>query len=234
MRKKQEINSNIGLRIKEARERAGFTQDKLAELTDVGVPYLAKLETGNVGISLQNFIVFCSVLGVSADYIIWGEREENSTITVAERIRHIPERQYKLLEQIINSYLEAIQLTEIGKTALVSIMHVNSETGIIQPVQEIGDFLKDKDVYFHIDATQSFGKMNAIIRSIPYDMLSLSAHKIGGPQGIGALILRRKKGLRDNFMPLILGGGQEFGFRSGTLPVPLIGGFGKAAGLCEQ
>lgn len=72
MRKKQEINGEIGQRIKAARERAGFTQDRLAELTDVGVPYLAKLETGKVGISLPNFINFCSVLGVSADYLIWG------------------------------------------------------------------------------------------------------------------------------------------------------------------
>lgn len=120
------------------------------------------------------------------------------------------------------------------KTAMVSIMHVNSETGIIQPVQAIGNFLKDKDVYFHIDATQSFGKMDAELREIPYDMLSISAHKIRGPQGIGALILRRNKHLRDNITPLILGGGQEFGFRSGTLPVALVGGFGQAADLCEK
>lgn len=79
------------------------------------------------------------------------------------------------------------------KTAMVSIMHVNSETGIIQPVQEIGEFLEDKDIYFHVDATQSFGKMNEEIKKIPYDMLSISAHKIRGPQGVGALILKRKK-----------------------------------------
>jgi len=115
MRKKQEINGEIGQRIKAARERAGFTQDWLAELTDVGVPYLAKLETGKVGISLPNFINFCSVLGVSADYLIWGERRENDTTELMERLRHIPERQYDLLEKMINSYLEAIQLPEIGK-----------------------------------------------------------------------------------------------------------------------
>ena len=115
MRKKQEINGEIGQRIKAARERAGFTQDRLAELTDVGVPYLAKLETGKVGISLHNFIIFCSVLGVSADYLIWGERRENDTTELMERLRHIPERQYDLLEKMINSYLEAIQLPEIGK-----------------------------------------------------------------------------------------------------------------------
>ena len=121
-----------------------------------------------------------------------------------------------------------------NKTALVSIMHVNSETGTIQPVKEIGDFLQDKDVYFHIDATQSYGKMNPEIRDISYDMLSMSAHKIRGPQGIGALILKRKKNLRKNLSPLMLGGGQEFNFRSGTLPVALVGGFGQAVKVCEK
>lgn len=109
MRKKQELDSGLGLRIKAAREKAGYTQDKLAELTDVGVPYLAKLETGKVGISLPNFVNFCRVLGVSADYLIWGKRNENDTFDVIERLRHIPERQYILLENIINNYLEAIQ-----------------------------------------------------------------------------------------------------------------------------
>ncbi len=115
MRKKQEINGEIGQRIKAARERAGFTQDRLAELTDVGVPYLAKLETGKVGISLPNFINFCTVLGVSADDLIWGERRENDTTELVERLRHIPGRQYELLEKMINCYLEAIQLPGAGK-----------------------------------------------------------------------------------------------------------------------
>ena len=76
-------------------------------------------------------------------------------------------------------------------TLIVSIMHVNNETGIIQPVKEIGEFLADKEVYFHIDATQSFGKLVDELKQIKFDMLSMSAHKIGGPQGIGALILKK-------------------------------------------
>lgn len=120
------------------------------------------------------------------------------------------------------------------KTVLVSVMHVNSETGIIQPVGEIGDYLKDKEVFFHIDATQSFGKLNADLRETAYDMLSVSAHKIRGPQGVGALILKRKKHLREYITPIISGGGQEYGFRSGTLPVALIGGFGQAAKLYDE
>lgn len=76
-------------------------------------------------------------------------------------------------------------------TLLVTVMHVNNETGIIQPVKEIGDYLADKEVYFHIDATQSFGKLVDELKEIKFDTLSVSAHKIGGPQGIGALILKK-------------------------------------------
>ena len=78
-------------------------------------------------------------------------------------------------------------------TLLVSIMHVNNETGIIQPVLEIGNELEEKKVLFHIDATQSCGKLVKEIRDLKYDMLSISAHKFNGPQGIGSLVLRRKK-----------------------------------------
>lgn len=119
-------------------------------------------------------------------------------------------------------------------TALVSVMHVNNETGIIQPVKEIGEELSKREVYFHIDAAQSFGKLNEELRNIKYDMLSLSAHKIAGPQGIGALVLRRKKYKRPPINSLLFGGQQEFGFRPGTSPVALIGGFSKAAEIAES
>lgn len=115
-------------------------------------------------------------------------------------------------------------------TLLVSIMHVNNETGIIQPVKEIGDMLADKDILFHVDATQSCGKMVEEIRSLKYDMLSLSAHKFNGPQGIGALILRRKNYKLPPIQAITFGGQQEYGIRPGTTPVALVAGLGKA---CE-
>jgi cysteine desulfurase len=121
------------------------------------------------------------------------------------------------------------------KTLLVSVMHVNSETGIIQPVSEIGEALSQTDTYFHIDATQSFGKMNSEIRSLKYDMLSFSGHKFGAPQGIGGLVIRRRADYkRPPVAPLFLGGQQERGFRPGTTPVALIAGLAKAASLCEM
>lgn len=115
-------------------------------------------------------------------------------------------------------------------TLMVSLMHVNNETGIIQPVDELGAYLSGKGVFFHIDATQSFGKLVDELRSCKYDMLSMSAHKIGGPQGIGALILRRNRYKLPPIKPLMFGGQQEHGLRPGTTPVALVAGLGKA---CE-
>ena len=118
---------------------------------------------------------------------------------------------------------------------MVSVMFVNSETGIIQPVDEIGKALKEKKILFHVDATQAFGKLNNEIRNLDYNMMSLAAHKIGGPQGIGALILKRDKEYkRPPITPLMYGGQQERGFRPGTTPVALVAGFAKAAELCEK
>lgn len=119
-------------------------------------------------------------------------------------------------------------------TLLVSVMHVNNETGIIQPVQEIGEYLFDKDVFFHVDATQSFGKLVPELKSLKYDMLSVSAHKIGGPQGIGALVLKKKDYRLPPVKGIMYGGAQEHGIRPGTIPVALVAAFGKACELVSR
>lgn len=118
-------------------------------------------------------------------------------------------------------------------TLLVSIMHVNNETGIIQPIKEIGDLLEQKNVLFHVDATQSFGKLVDELRVVKYDMLSMSAHKLGGPQGIGALILRKKRYKLPPVKAIMYGGQQEHGIRPGTIPVALVAGLGKACELAK-
>ena len=121
------------------------------------------------------------------------------------------------------------------KTLLVSMMHVNSETGIIQPIEEVGEALSKTKAYFHIDATQGFGKLNDTLRRTKYNMMSLTAHKLGGPQGVGAIVLRRDKTYRrPPVKPLLFGGQQERGFRPGTTPVALVAGFALAAKLCDQ
>lgn len=121
------------------------------------------------------------------------------------------------------------------KTLLVSMMHVNSETGIIQPIEEIGEALTETKTYFHIDATQGFGKLNDSLRNTKYNMLSMTAHKLGGPQGIGAFVLRRDRTYRrPPVKPLMYGGQQERGYRPGTTPVALVAGFALAAELCDK
>ena len=119
-------------------------------------------------------------------------------------------------------------------TLFVSVMHANNETGIIQPIKEIGEALSKTDAYFHIDAAQSCGKLVDELRQAPYDLLSITAHKMYGPQGIGALILRTKKYKKPPVKPIVYGGGQESGLRPGTLPTSLIVGLGKACELAEQ
>ena len=119
-------------------------------------------------------------------------------------------------------------------TLLVSIMHVNNETGTIQPVNKIGETLAEKDVLFHVDATQSCGKLVEQIRNLHYDMLSLSAHKFRGPQGIGALILKRRNYKLPPVKNIYFGGQQEHGLRPGTIPVALVAGMGKACELAQN
>lgn len=120
------------------------------------------------------------------------------------------------------------------ETLIVSIMHVNNETGVIQPVELIGDILEQKGVLFHIDITQSCGKLVDEIRKLKYDMLSMSAHKLSGPQGIGALVLKRKKYKLPPVKSVMHGGQQERGLRPGTLPVALIAGLGEACQIAQM
>lgn len=119
-------------------------------------------------------------------------------------------------------------------TLLVSVMHVNNETGIIQPVKEIGDILSEKEILFHIDATQSVGKMIEEIRDLSYDMMSFCAHKMYGPQGVGVLILKKKRYKLPPVKAIMFGGSQEHGIRPGTIPVALIAGFGKACDIAIE
>ena len=118
-------------------------------------------------------------------------------------------------------------------TVLVTIMHANNEIGVIQPVREIGDICKRHGVYFLVDASQSFAKISVDAKEINIDLLAFTAHKIYGPKGIGALFIKKKNPSVELELQMD-GGGHERGFRSGTLPVALIVGFGKAVELCSR
>jgi cysteine desulfurase len=117
-------------------------------------------------------------------------------------------------------------------TILVSVMHVNNETGVIQDIAAIAQMTASRGVLLHVDAAQSVGKVKIDIRQMPVDLLSLSAHKVYGPKGIGALYLRKKPRVRVG--PLMHGGGHEQGMRSGTLATHQIVGMGEAFSLAQQ
>jgi cysteine desulfurase len=117
------------------------------------------------------------------------------------------------------------------QTILVSVMAANNEVGTLQPIQEIGRVCKERGVLFHNDAAQAAGKVTLDVEAMGIDLLSLSAHKIYGPKGVGALYVRRRNP-SVRLAPLFDGGGHERRLRSGTLPVPLVVGFGLACELC--
>ena len=129
---------------------------------------------------------------------------------------------------------EAVSKALRPDTLLVSVMQVNNETGVRQPMDGIAEILKEHPAYFHTDAAQGFGKDIATLRNPRIDLISISGHKIFAPKGIGALITRRRGYERLPLQPLMFGGGQERGLRPGTLPVALIAALGTAAEIAER
>lgn len=137
-------------------------------------------------------------------------------------VTYLPVQQNGLLD------LDVLRAAITEKTVLVSVMAVNNEIGVIQPLAEIGKICRERKVFFHTDAAQAAGKIPLDVEAMNIDLMSISGHKIYGPKGIGALYVRRKPRIR--LVAMIHGGGQERGFRSGTLPTPLCVGLGEA---CE-
>jgi cysteine desulfurase len=117
-------------------------------------------------------------------------------------------------------------------TALASIMTVNNEIGVIQPIHEIGDICRQNKVFFHTDAAQAVGKIPMDVNTMKIDLMSISGHKLYGPKGVGALYVRRRPRVRVE--PIQSGGGQERGLRSGTVPTPLAVGLGHACDLAKR
>ncbi len=143
------------------------------------------------------------------------------------RVTYLPVQKDGLID--LNQLKQAMS----DDTMLVSVMAVNNEIGVIQPLKEIGALCHERGVFFHTDAAQAFGKIPLDVEEMHIDLMSISGHKIYGPKGVGALYVRRKNP-RVRLKPLIHGGGQERGMRSGTMPTPIIVGFGEAAKIARN
>ena len=140
-------------------------------------------------------------------------------------VTYLPVRQDGLVD------LDQLRDAITDKTVIVSIMAVNNEIGVIQPLREIGALCRERKVFFHTDAAQAVGKIPLDVDDMNIDLMSISGHKIYGPKGVGALYVRRRPRVR--LAALITGGGQERGMRSGTLPTPLCVGLGAACAIAK-
>jgi cysteine desulfurase len=168
------------------------------------------------------------------NHIVTQATEHKATLDTCKRLeRDGFQVTYLPVDKYGQVHADQVREALTDKTILVSIMAANNEIGTIQPVGAIGRMCKEKGVLFHTDAVQVIGKVPVDVEEMGIDLLSLSAHKIYGPKGIGALYVR-KKDPRVRLEPQIDGGGHERGMRSGTLPVPLIVGLGKACEIARQ
>ena len=179
-----------------------------------------------------------AIKGVAAFY----QDQKNHIVTcvtehkcVLDSCRRLEQQGFKVTYLPVqpNGLIDLDQLRDAitDKTVLVSIMAVNNEIGVIQPLSEIGKICREKGTFFHTDAAQAIGKIPLDVNEMNIDLLSISGHKIYAPKGIGALFVRRKPRVRMH--ALTSGGGQERGMRSGTLPTPLCVGLGEACALAQ-
>jgi cysteine desulfurase len=175
------------------------------------------------GITLAN--------GKKGNHIITTAVEHHA---VLETCRHLEKNGYSVTYLPVDKYgmvdPDTVKKAITPKTVLVSVMHANNEVGTVQPIAEIGKIAREASVYFHTDAVQTAGHIPVNVNELGVDLLSMSAHKLYGPKGIGALYIR--KGVK--ISPFLRGGGQEKGRRAGTENVPGIVGFGKAAEIARN
>jgi cysteine desulfurase len=167
-------------------------------------------------------------------HIITQVTEHKATLDTCKRLeKYGYEVTYLPVEKDGRINLDDLRRAITPQTILISIMYANNEIGVVQPIAEIGKIAKEKGVFFHVDAVQAVGKIPVDVQKDGIDLMSISAHKIYGPKGVGALYVRRKNP-RVQLSAIIDGGGHERGMRSGTLNVTGIVGLGKACELCQN
>ncbi|MAV93851.1 MAG: IscS subfamily cysteine desulfurase [Candidatus Marinimicrobia bacterium] len=213
----------------------GWEAEAAIEIARKNISDLIKCESSEIvftsGATESNNISLHNILNLNKSHLITMSIEHKAVLDVCS---------YLESKNINVSYLKPnknglINLKKIKEsinkeTGLVSIMHANNEIGVIQPIKEIGGICRKNNILFHVDAAQSFGKIDIDVKKMNIDLLSISGHKIYGPKGIGALYINKNKKIK----PLFFGGSQENNVRPGTLPVPLIVGIGEASKIASE
>src|SRR5947208_10428212 len=220
---------SFGWKAEEAVDRA---REQIAAVIGANVNELV-IDSGaneSINLALKGAAEFYKEKG---NHIITVRTEHKATLDTAKRLeRQGFEVNYLPTDKFGRISAQQLREAITDKTILVSVMLANNEIGTVQPIAELGEVTREKGVLFHVDAVQGIGKVPFDVEKMKVDMASISGHKIYGPKGIGALWVRRKPRVR--IAPIIDGGGHERGMRSGTLNVPGIVGFGKAAELAQQ
>ncbi len=206
------------------------SREKVAEL--LGARPKEVVFTGS-GSESNNFAIKGVAFGLRerGNHLITTQVEHAS---VLETFRFLESQGFKVSYLGVDEHglvdLDELRESMTADTILVSVMFANNETGVIMPIKEIAEVMKERGVVFHTDAVQAVGKIDVNLKNLPIDLLSFSSHKLYGPKGVGALFIRG----RVNLSPLIHGGGQEKGRRSGTENVAGIVGLGKACEIVKE
>ena len=213
----------------------GWEAEAAIEIARKNISDLIKCESSEIvftsGATESNNISLRNILDINKSHLITMSIEHKAILDVCSHLesKNINVSYLKPNKNgLIN--LKKIKESITKETGLVSIMHVNNEIGVIQPIKEIGKICRKNNVIFHVDAAQSFGKINIDVKTMNIDLLSISGHKIYGPKGVGALFINKSKKIK----PLFFGGSQEKNVRPGTLPVPLIVGLGEASKIASE
>jgi cysteine desulfurase len=218
----------------EAEGGVDVARDQIAKLIGARDPKEIVFTSGGteaINLALKGVVEMYREKG---NHIVTTTIEQRATLDVCKRLErqgvevtYVPVGRDGLVD------VAAVRAALTDKTILISIMFANNEIGTIQPVAELGKLAKEKGIIFHTDATQAVGKIPVDVEAMGIDLLSATAHMLYGPKGVGALYVRRKNP-RVRIAPMVDGGGHERGMRSGTVPVPLVVGFGKAAEICRE
>ena len=216
-----------------AKRAVGEARKHLAEMTQTTPEEVVFTSGATESNNLAILGLASAAASSGKKHIITTAIEHSAVLAPIEWLRKTAGFEVTVLPCTADGFVEPDELRKTlrSSTSLVSIMQVNNETGVVQNIQGFASVLEDHPAVFHVDGAQGFGKERSGSQNRRVDLLSVTAHKMYGPQGIGALIVRRNPVREVPLAPLVHGGGQERGLRPGTQPVHLIVGFGMAAKL---